>query len=95
MASQLHSDSAQARLEALVETSDGFELAERDLEIRGEGQLVGARQSGLTDLRFTRLRADRDLLERAKDLAAELEGEPFLVDAVERLLGEAEHVGES
>ena len=53
----------------MVETTDGFELAERDLEIRGEGQLLGARQSGLTDLRFTRLRADRDLLERARALA--------------------------
>ena len=89
------SEPAIERLDALVSTNDGFELAERDLEIRGEGQLVGARQSGLTDLRFTRLRADRDLLERAKELAAELDGEPFLDDAVDRLLGEAEHVGES
>jgi ATP-dependent DNA helicase RecG len=89
------SEPALERLEAMVATTDGFELAERDLEIRGEGQLVGARQSGLTDLRFTRLRADRDLLEHAKELAAELAGEPFLDDAVERLLGEAEHVGES
>jgi len=78
-----------------VSTTDGFELAERDLEIRGEGQLVGARQSGLTDLRFTRLRADRDLLERAKELAGQLEGETFLDAEVERLLGAAEHVGES
>ena len=68
------SEAAVERLEAMVATTDGFELAERDLEIRGEGQLVGARQSGLTDLRFTRLRADRDLLERAKELAAELDG---------------------
>jgi ATP-dependent DNA helicase RecG len=89
------SEAALERLEAMVSTTDGFELAERDLEIRGEGQLVGARQSGLTDLRFTRLRSDRDLLERARELAAELEGEPFLEDAVERLLGEAEHIGES
>jgi len=89
------SEVAVARLEAMVATTDGFELAERDLEIRGEGQLVGARQSGLTDLRFTRLSADRDLLERAKTLATELDGESFLDDAVERLLGEAEHVGES
>jgi ATP-dependent DNA helicase RecG len=59
-------DAAQARLEALVETNDGFELAERDLELRGEGQLLGTRQSGLSDLRFTRLRADRALLERAR-----------------------------
>ena len=66
---------AVERLEAMVSTTDGFELAERDLEIRGEGQLVGARQSGLTDLRFTRLRADRDLLERAKELARPARGE--------------------
>ena len=50
-------DSAQARLQALVDTTDGFELAERDLELRGEGALLGTRQSGLSDLRFTRLRA--------------------------------------
>ena len=60
------SEAALERLEAMVATTDGFELAERDLEIRGEGQLLGARQSGLSDLRFTRLRADRDLLERAR-----------------------------
>jgi len=89
------SEVATERLEAMVSTTDGFELAERDLEIRGEGQLVGARQSGLTDLRFTRLRADRDLLERAKELAAELGDETFFDGAVDRLLGEAEHVGES
>ena len=89
------SEAAIERLDAMVATTDGFELAERDLEIRGEGQLVGARQSGLTDLRFTRLRADRDLLERARELADEGAGEDFLDEAVERLLGEAEHVGES
>jgi ATP-dependent DNA helicase RecG len=65
-------DAAQARLQALVDTSDGFELAERDLELRGEGQLLGTRQSGLSDLRFARLRTDRDLLEQARDLAREL-----------------------
>jgi ATP-dependent DNA helicase RecG len=65
-------DSAQARLEALVETADGFELAERDLDLRGEGQLLGTRQSGFGELHFTRLRADRDLLERARTIAAAL-----------------------
>ena len=89
------SEPANERLDAMVATTDGFELAERDLEIRGEGQLVGARQSGLTDLRFTRLRADRDLLERAKVLAEELVGDPILEAAADRLLGEAPHVGES
>jgi ATP-dependent DNA helicase RecG len=68
-------DSATARLEALVETTDGFELAERDLDLRGEGQLLGTRQSGLGDLHFTKLRADRALLERARALAATLVSE--------------------
>ena len=53
-------ESAVERLEAMVATTDGFELAERDLEIRGEGQLLGARQSGFSDLRFVRLRRDHD-----------------------------------
>jgi ATP-dependent DNA helicase RecG len=65
-------ESAKERLEALVATGDGFELAEKDLEIRGEGQLLGTRQSGLSDLKFTRLRADRALLEQARDAARAL-----------------------
>ena len=89
------SEGALERLEAMVATTDGFELAERDLEIRGEGQIVGARQSGLSDLRFTRLRADRDLLERARTLAAALDDEGLFGPAVDGLLGEAEHLGDS
>jgi ATP-dependent DNA helicase RecG len=87
-------DAAQARLEALVETSDGFELAERDLELRGEGALLGTRQSGLSDLRFARLRADRGLLEQARRLARELAGEegPWH-DEARRLLAGADPAG--
>ena len=65
-------EDARRRLEALVESNDGFELAEIDLELRGEGQLLGTRQHGLTDFRFARLRADRPLLERARAAAAGL-----------------------
>ncbi len=65
-------DAAKERLEALVASTDGFELAEKDLEIRGGGQLLGTRQAGLSDLRFTRLTADRGLLERARETAATL-----------------------
>jgi ATP-dependent DNA helicase RecG len=65
-------DAAVERLEALVRTNDGFELAEVDLDIRGGGQLLGTRQSGLTDLHFAHLRQDRPLLERARSLADEL-----------------------
>jgi ATP-dependent DNA helicase RecG len=89
------SEGAVERLEAMVETTDGFALAERDLEIRGEGELLGGRQSGITDLRFTRLRDDRDLLERARIAAQGLPNEGLLAEAVDRLLGEAEHVGDS
>ncbi|MDQ2968161.1 MAG: ATP-dependent DNA helicase RecG [Actinomycetota bacterium] len=76
---------AVERLEALVRTNDGFELAEVDLDIRGSGQLLGTRQSGLTDLRFAHLRKDRSLLERARAVAGELvdAGGP-LSDEVER-----------
>ncbi|HEY3183089.1 MAG TPA: ATP-dependent DNA helicase RecG [Gaiellaceae bacterium] len=84
-------DAAQARLQALVDTTDGFELAEKDLELRGEGQLLGIRQSGLSDLRFTRLRADRDLLEHARELARSLVDEdgPWQDDA-DRLLAQTD-----
>ena len=88
-------EGAVERLEALVATNDGFELAERDLEIRGEGQLLGARQSGLSDLRFVRLRHDRQLLERARELARSVEDEGLLADEVDHLLGASEHLGES
>ncbi len=89
------SEGAIERLEAMVETTDGFALAERDLEIRGEGQMLGARQSGLSDLRFTRLRADRDLLERARTVAEALDEEGLLSEAVDALLGESDHLGDS
>jgi ATP-dependent DNA helicase RecG len=84
-------DVAQSRLQALVDTTDGFELAEVDLELRGEGQLLGTRQSGWSDLRFTRLRSDRELIEQARALAAELHGVdgPWQDDA-DRLVGGAD-----
>jgi ATP-dependent DNA helicase RecG len=88
-------DTARERLEVMVETTDGFEIAERDLEIRGEGQLLGARQAGLSDLRFTRLRRDQELLGRARAVAPSLLGEPLLAELVERLLGVSPHAGSS
>jgi ATP-dependent DNA helicase RecG len=87
-------ETAVERLEAMVATTDGFELAERDLEIRGEGQLLGARQSGFSDLRFVRLRGDQALLERAREAARSLEDEGLLAEEVDRLLGRAEPLGE-
>jgi len=82
-------ESAHARLQALVETSDGFELAEVDLELRGGGALLGTRQSGLSDLRFAHLRRDRDLLERARAAAPGVGSGP-LQDAAAALFAEVE-----
>ncbi len=63
---------ARERLQALVDTTDGFELAERDLDLRRAGQLLGTRQSGLSDLRFVRIPADRRLVDHAREDAAAL-----------------------
>jgi ATP-dependent DNA helicase RecG len=82
-------ESAHSRLQALVETRDGFELAEVDLELRGGGALLGTRQSGLSDLRFARLRRDRDLLERARAEAPAVGPGP-LQDAAAALFAEIE-----
>jgi ATP-dependent DNA helicase RecG len=58
------SDDGVRRLEALVASNDGFALAEIDLDLRGEGTLLGARQRGRSDLRLASLRRDEDLLVR-------------------------------
>jgi len=63
------SEAARERLRAMAETSDGFEIARRDLEIRGPGEFLGARQSGAALLRFADLETDADLLAWARDLA--------------------------
>jgi ATP-dependent DNA helicase RecG len=78
-------EGAVRRLEALVETTDGFELAEVDLELRGEGQLLGTRQSGLPDLRFASLTRDRHLIAKARRWAEDLaDGEADVVDPLRR-----------
>jgi len=70
---------AAVRLEALERTTDGFELAEIDLDLRGEGTILGSRQKGRSDLALARLARDRDLLEDARRIAEEItEGDPSL-----------------
>ncbi len=84
-------EAAVRRLEALVDTTDGFELAEVDLDLRGEGQLLGTRQSGLSDLRFTKLRTDRPILERARAAAQQLvDHEGPLDDELERAFADVD-----
>ncbi len=68
------SDRARARLEALVRERDGFELAEVDLSLRGEGEVLGTRQSGLPRFRIASLPEDGPILAAARtDLIALLE----------------------
>ncbi|MGI9624869.1 MAG: helicase-related protein, partial [Acidimicrobiales bacterium] len=74
------SDSAE-RLGALVRTTDGFELAEVDLELRGEGTIMGDRQKGRNDLKLASLRRDKEWVAHARDVAFELvDGSPRLAD---------------
>ncbi len=82
-------ETARARLKAMMETSDGFEIARRDLEIRGPGEFLGARQSGAPLLRFADLELDADLLEWARELAPRmLDTHPALAEShIARWLG--------
>jgi ATP-dependent DNA helicase RecG len=82
-------ETARSRLKAMAQTSDGFEIARRDLEIRGPGEFLGARQSGAALLRFADLATDTDLLEAARRLAPlVLDQQPALADKhVARWLG--------
>jgi ATP-dependent DNA helicase RecG len=86
------SETADQRLQALVDTTDGFELAQVDLDLRREGQLLGTKQSGWSDLQFTRLRIDHALIEWARDLAAQLRDEdgPWQ-DEADRLVDAGEY----
>jgi ATP-dependent DNA helicase RecG len=72
IASKAVSRDARARLKALVETTDGFKIAEADLELRGPGELFGARQSGLPELKVANLIRDQALLAVARQAARDL-----------------------
>ena len=86
------SDEGNRRVEALVASSDGFELAEIDLELRGEGTLMSTAQKGRSDLKLASLRRDRELVELARQSAFEivdadptLSSHPVLEDELELL----------
>ncbi|MEB3265037.1 MAG: ATP-dependent DNA helicase RecG [Cyanobacteriota bacterium] len=88
-----HGSNAQARqrLEVLVGSTDGFEIAEMDLRLRGPGQVLGTRQSGLPDLALASLTDDGDLLDLAREVARQivdtdpaLQAHPQLAAALEQ-----------
>jgi ATP-dependent DNA helicase RecG len=71
----------EARLEAMERTTDGFELAEIDLDLRGEGTILGARQKGANDLKLASLRRHRKVVAKARDVAFEIvDADPTLAD---------------
>lgn len=85
----------EARIEAMVRTDDGFELAEQDLRIRGQGTVFGWRQSGITDLRIADILRDFDLLEAARreafalvDTDPQLGSHPDLAAEIRAFLGD-------
>jgi ATP-dependent DNA helicase RecG len=74
-------DEGRQRMQAFISTSDGFELAEKDLRLRGEGQVFGERQHGLPELRLASVVRDVDLVEATRDDAAGImAGDPHLND---------------
>lgn len=74
-------DEGNPRVEALVATTDGFELAEVDLDLRGEGTLMSTSQKGRSDLKLASLRRDRELVELAREAAFEIvDADPHLAD---------------
>jgi ATP-dependent DNA helicase RecG len=78
------------RLQALAEHGDGFALAEIDLELRGEGEMLGVRQSGLAQFKVARLPEDAELLERARIRARTLlDADPDLAEPEHALLATA------
>ncbi len=89
------SEMARARLAALRETSDGFEIARRDLEMRGPGEMLGTRQAGMPQFHIADLLRDRALLARVQSVAEQVLKEyPERVEPiVRRWLGRAEEYG--
>ncbi|MCS6997358.1 MAG: helicase-related protein, partial [Casimicrobiaceae bacterium] len=70
------SETAKARLRILYETTDGFAIAREDLRLRGPGELLGPRQSGMPSLRYANLEEDLPLLEAARNLRSQIEADP-------------------
>ena len=83
------SELARQRLKVIYESTDGFEIARADLQLRGPGEYLGARQSGAPLLRFADLEKDTDLVELARDVAADMiqSSSPAVTKHLDRWLG--------
>ncbi|MBI4211786.1 MAG: ATP-dependent DNA helicase RecG [Deltaproteobacteria bacterium] len=90
MADYGRSEEAKRRLQVMVETTDGFRIAEEDLAIRGPGEFIGTRQSGLPPFRIANLARDTKVLSEARDAAFKLvDHDPTLTQPQNRKLREA------
>ena len=91
------SELARARLKVIYEQTDGFEIARQDLLLRGPGELIGSRQSGLPLLRFADLERDTALLSRARDYAQRAldQQSPLIPAHLARWLGRRQHLSET
>ena len=86
---------ARARLDVLRGTNDGFEVAQRDLELRGPGEVLGTRQTGLAQLRVADLVRDADLMPLVQELASQLEERPGVAaELMQRWIGTGGRYGE-
>ncbi len=96
MSSQKLSNDGRIRLNTMVRTNNGFEIAETDLQLRGPGSLDGTRQSGVLDLKIANLLTDQELLAEVRAYVEKiLEKDPQLIDPENRLLSEGLQTGET
>jgi ATP-dependent DNA helicase RecG len=84
---------AKSRLSVLRDTNDGFIVAQRDLELRGPGELLGSKQTGLPDYRIADLARDGSLMPKVQLAAESLRGSENEMMIIRRWLGEAERYG--
>jgi ATP-dependent DNA helicase RecG len=88
------SKQGRERLAVMRETTDGFRIAEKDLELRGPGEILGTRQTGMMQFRIADLQRDSDLLDRVQQVATQLADQPLVMEAVvRRWLGHHDEYG--
>ncbi len=76
------SQQGKQRLAVMRETTDGFRIAEKDLELRGPGEMLGTRQTGVMQFHIADLQRDSDMLDRVRQVAEQLVGQPDIIRAI-------------